>query len=84
MHSDQIYGDIWLHPNPSPSGIESTAKLTQELMPDSPAKYESWPHRSLVNLLQSHPAYDWLVSMYQNTRLSARKIDRSSVSITST
>jgi phosphatidylserine decarboxylase len=52
-----------------------SGKLTQELMPDSPATYESRPHRSLVNLLQSHPAYDWLVSMYQNTRLSARKIE---------
>src|SRR3954468_20473431 len=52
-----------------------SGKLTQELMPDSPATYESRPHRSLVNVLQSHPAYDWLISMYQNTRLSARKIE---------
>jgi phosphatidylserine decarboxylase len=42
-------------------------------MTDSPATYES-RRRSLTNLLQSHPAYDWLVSLYQNTRLSARKI----------
>jgi phosphatidylserine decarboxylase len=27
-----------------------------------------------MNLLQSQPAYDWLVAAYQNTRLSARKI----------
>jgi phosphatidylserine decarboxylase len=43
-------------------------------MTDSPATYESRPHRSLTNLLQSHPFYDWLVSAYQNSRLSARKI----------
>jgi phosphatidylserine decarboxylase len=49
-------------------------KLTQEYMTDSPATYETKPHRSLTNLLQSHPAYDWFVSIYQNTKLSARKI----------
>jgi phosphatidylserine decarboxylase len=27
-----------------------------------------------MNVLQSHPVYDWLLAAYQNTRLSARKI----------
>jgi phosphatidylserine decarboxylase len=49
--------------------------LTQEFMPDSPATYESHPRRSLTNWFQSHPAYDWLVAAYQDTRLSARKIE---------
>jgi phosphatidylserine decarboxylase len=40
----------------------------------SPATYETKPRRSLTNVLQSHPAYDWLVSVFQNTGWSARKI----------
>lgn len=52
-----------------------TETLLQDFMDDSPATYESRPHRSLTNLVQSHPLYDWLVWMYQNTGLSARKIE---------
>jgi phosphatidylserine decarboxylase len=62
-------------PKPLPVWDRKTGRLTQEFLTDSPATYESRPRRSLTNLLQSHPAYDWLVSMYQNTRLSARKIE---------
>jgi phosphatidylserine decarboxylase len=63
--------------NPKPLLVwdRKIGKLTQEYMTDSPATYETRPHRSLTNLLQSHPAYDWLVSIYQNTTLSARKIE---------
>jgi phosphatidylserine decarboxylase len=50
------------------------AREFQEFMDDSPATYESRPHRSLTNWLQSRPAFDWLVARYQNSRLSARKI----------
>jgi phosphatidylserine decarboxylase len=44
-------------------------------MDDSPATYESRPHRSLTKWMQSSPAFDQLVAVYQNTRLSARKIE---------
>jgi phosphatidylserine decarboxylase len=63
------------HPMSIPLWDRQAGRLTQEFMTDSPATYESHPHRSLTNLLQSHPVYDWLVSMYQNTRLSARKVE---------
>ena len=69
--SERTYAD----PKPLPVWDRRNGRLTQEFLSDSPATYESSPRRSLTNLLQSHPAYDWLVSMYQNTRLSARKID---------
>jgi phosphatidylserine decarboxylase len=62
--------------NPKPLSLwdRQAQMLTQEFMTDSPSTYESRPRRSLMNLLQSHPAYDWLLAAYQNTRLSARKI----------
>ena len=44
-------------------------------MDDSPSSYESRPRRSLTQWLQSHPMYDWLLAAYQNTTLSARKIE---------
>jgi phosphatidylserine decarboxylase len=63
------------NPQPLPVWDRKNGRLIQEFMTDSAATYESRPHRSLANLLQSHPAYDWLISLYQNTRLSARKIE---------
>ena len=63
------------NPKPLPVWDREAQRLTQEYMTDSPSTYESRPHRSLANWLQSQPAYDWLVSAYQNTRLSARKIE---------
>ena len=60
---------------PLPLWDREAQTLTQEFMPDSPATYDSHPRRSLTNWLQSHPAYDWLVAAYQDTRLSARKIE---------
>jgi len=51
------------------------AKLFQEFMDDSPATYESKPHQSLTQWIASSPAVDWLTATYQNTRLSARKIE---------
>jgi phosphatidylserine decarboxylase len=62
------------NPKPLPLWDRKTQTLTQEFMADSPATYESHPRRSLTNWFQSHPAYDWLVAAYQDTRLSARKI----------
>jgi len=63
------------NPKPLPLWDRRAGKLTQEFMEDSPATYETHPHRSLTNLLQSHPAYDWFVAAYNDTRLSARKIE---------
>lgn len=62
-------------PQPLPVWDRKAGKAFQEFMTDSAATYESRPRRSLTNLIQSHPTYDWFVSMYQNTRLSARKIE---------
>jgi phosphatidylserine decarboxylase len=47
----------------------------KEFMDDSPETYESHPRRSLYQRLESHPLYDWMVAAYQNTRMSARKIE---------
>jgi phosphatidylserine decarboxylase len=60
---------------PLPVYDRKTGTRFQEFLSGSPATYEARPHRSVTNIVQSHPAYDWLVSMYQNTRLSARKIE---------
>jgi phosphatidylserine decarboxylase len=62
-------------PQPIPVWDRTAGKVFQEFMPDSAATYESRPRRSLTNVIQSHPTYDWFVSMYQNTRLSAKKIE---------
>jgi phosphatidylserine decarboxylase len=61
-------------PKPLPLWDRQAQKLTQEFMTDSPSTYESRPHRSVTNWIQSQPAYDWLVAAYQDTRMSARKI----------
>ena len=63
------------NPKPLPLWDREAQTLTQEYMTDSLPTYESRPHRSLANWVQSQPAYDWLVAAYQNTRLSARKIE---------
>jgi phosphatidylserine decarboxylase len=63
------------NPQPLPVWDRKAGKVFQDFMPDSAATYESRPRRSLTNVIQSHPTYDWFVSMYQNTRLSAKKIE---------
>jgi phosphatidylserine decarboxylase len=62
-------------PLPLPVWDRQTGKLVRDFMDDSTATYESRPHRSLTQWLQSHPAYDWLLAAYQNTTFSARKIE---------
>jgi phosphatidylserine decarboxylase len=59
---------------PLPLWDRKARTLTLEFMEDCPETYASHPRRSLTNWLQSHPAYDWLVAAYQDTRFSARKI----------
>lgn len=47
----------------------------QEFMEDSPATYESHPREARDQWLESHPLYDWLLALWQDTPWSARKID---------
>jgi len=44
-------------------------------MDDSKPTYESKPRRSIAQWISSSPTIDWLFAAYQNTRLSARKIE---------
>jgi phosphatidylserine decarboxylase len=62
-------------PMPLPVFDRRTGHVVQEFMEDSPATYESRPHRSLMQWLGSSPTWDWLVAAYQNTSFSARKIE---------
>lgn len=62
-------------PEPLTVWDRASGRALQEYMDDSPATYETKPHRSLTNWMQSSPAFDRLVAAYQNTRLSARKIE---------
>jgi phosphatidylserine decarboxylase len=62
-------------PLPLPVWDRKSGELVQDFMDDSPSTYESRPRRSLTQWLQSHPMYDWLLAAYQNTSLSARKIE---------
>ncbi|CCE05242.1 hypothetical protein BRAS3843_1330007 [Bradyrhizobium sp. STM 3843] len=48
--------------------------MFEEFLVDSRATYESEPHRSLAEWVQSQPAMDWLIATYQDTSFSARKI----------
>src|SRR5579872_2486907 len=48
--------------------------FVDEFMDDSPTTYESHPTHSLVQWLESHPLYDRILAMYQNSSLSAQKI----------
>ena len=57
------------------SGIAGTERLIEEYSDDLKATYESRPHRSIHQWLESHPVYDWLVAAYQNTHRSARQIE---------
>jgi phosphatidylserine decarboxylase len=49
-------------------------RVVKEFMEDSPSTYESHPHLSLRQWLESEPLYDWLVAAYQNTKASTRNI----------
>jgi phosphatidylserine decarboxylase len=62
-------------PLPLPVWDRKNGTLFRDFMDDSPSTYESTPHRSAMQWLQSHPAYDWLLAAYQNTGFSARKIE---------
>jgi phosphatidylserine decarboxylase len=61
-------------PLPLPLWDRKSGKLVSEFMDDQPSTYESEPRRSLNQLLESHPLYDWFLAAWQNSRMSARKI----------
>jgi len=52
-----------------------TGKMSEEYMADSPSTYETHPKRSLNQWFESHPAYDWLLAAYYDTRLSVNSIE---------
>ena len=62
-------------PLPLPVWDRQAGKLVKEFMGDHPATYDSRPHRSPTQWLESQPLYDWLMAGYQNTRYSARNIE---------
>jgi phosphatidylserine decarboxylase len=62
-------------PMPLPVWDRSCGKSFEEFMEDHPSTYESRPHRSINQWLESQPLYDWLLAAYQNTRRSARQIE---------
>jgi phosphatidylserine decarboxylase len=62
-------------PLPLPVWDRRTGKLFNEWMEDSKATYESEPHRSIKQWLESEPLYDWLLAAYQHSHRSARKIE---------
>jgi phosphatidylserine decarboxylase len=62
-------------PLPLPVWDRQAGKLFNEWMDDSKATYESKPHRSVKQWLESEPLYDWFLAAYQHTHRSARKIE---------
>jgi phosphatidylserine decarboxylase len=62
-------------PKPLPVFDRKKGQLVEEFMDDAKATYETRPHRSLWQFLESHPLYDWCVALQQNTRRSAKKIE---------
>ena len=62
-------------PLPLPIWDRQARKRISEFMEDSQSTYESRPRRSLNQLLESHPLYDWMLAAYQNSHRSARKIE---------
>lgn len=62
-------------PQPLPVWDRKTGKLFNEFMADHPNTYDSRPRRSLTQILESHPLYDWLLAAYQNSGRSARQIE---------
>jgi phosphatidylserine decarboxylase len=66
---------IMAEPLPLPVWDRRHERLIEEYSNDLKATYESRPHRSIHQWLESHPVYDWLVAAYQNTHRSARQIE---------
>ena len=50
-------------------------KLVEDWMDDGQPHYESDPQHSLAQLIKSHPLYDKLYAIYENSRLSQREIE---------
>jgi phosphatidylserine decarboxylase len=53
-------------PKPVKVSDRDRGQMVEEFMPDHPTTYETRPERSLVQWLQSTPAYDWFYALYQD------------------
>jgi phosphatidylserine decarboxylase len=62
-------------PLPLPVWDRRAGKLIEDWMDDGQPHYESDPQRSLTQLVKSHPLYDKLYAIYENSRWSAREIE---------
>jgi len=60
---------------PLPVWDRHAGRLVEEWHPDTRATYETHPRRSLVQWLESHPLFDWLLAAYYDTRVSVRSIE---------
>jgi phosphatidylserine decarboxylase len=67
--------DHFSKPQPLPVWDRKNGKLFDEFMADHPNTYDTLPRRSLTQILESHPLYDWLVAAYQNSGRSTRQIE---------
>ena len=54
-------------PKPLPVWDRRNNRLFHEFMADHPHTYDTRPRRSLTQLVESHPLYDWLLAAYQNS-----------------
>src|SRR5690349_20397104 len=62
-------------PMPLPVRDRRSGRVFEEFMDDSPSTYESRPHRSVTQWLQSSPTIDRLIAAYQDTPFTASKIE---------
>ena len=62
-------------PLPLPVWDRMQDQFFEDWMDDGRPHYESDPQRSLTQLIKSHPLYDKLYAVYENSRLSRREIE---------
>ena len=60
---------------PLPVWDRRTGKMSEEFHPDTKATYETHPRSSVMQWLESHPLFDWLLATYYDTRLSVNSIE---------
>jgi len=70
-----LAGSMMGRSRPLPVWNRQTGRLSEEWHPDTKATYETRPRRSLMQWLESHPLFDWLLAAYYDTRPSVRAIE---------
>jgi len=60
---------------PLPVWDRRLGRQVEEWHPDTRATYETRPHRSVVQWLESHPLFDWLLALYYDSRVSVTSIE---------